>query len=398
MQRRVLGASGLEVSAIGLGCMGMSAVYGPAPDRADMTALLRGAVERGVTFFDTAQIYGQFHNEALVGEALEPFRGEVVIATKFGMALDADGKQVVRSRPSEIRQGAEGSLARLRVEAIDLYYQHRVDPEVPIEEVAGAVKDLVEAGKVRHFGMSEAGVHTIRRAHAVLPVTAVQSEYSLWWRRPEEDLIPALGELGIGFVPFSPLGKGFLTGRIDDTTTFDASDFRNVVPRFAPEARQRQPGRHRAAPLGGAGEAVHAGTDRPGLVARPPAVDRADPGHHEAGRLEENFGGARGGAHRQRHRRHRPGRLGAHDPRRPLSRRPGGAHRAVTAPLRRRQRNRSSDGGRRISPATEPRRSQERSTPRTTATGTPAALPMTSSAAEAISSATHTSVATRSRP
>ena len=238
MQVRKLGNSNLEVSAIGLGCMGMSYAYGPAADKKEMIALIRKAVERGVTFFDTAEIYGPFTNEELVGEALAPFRGQVVIATKFGIKIDPSGQQVVDSRPEHIKQSAEGSLKRLKVDAIDLFYQHRVDPDVPIEDVAGAVKDLIREGKVKHFGLSEAGVQTIRRAHAVQPVTAVQSEYSLWWRRPEEELLPTLEELGIGFVPFSPLGKGFLTGKIDENTTFDSSDFRNIVPRFTPEARK----------------------------------------------------------------------------------------------------------------------------------------------------------------
>jgi aryl-alcohol dehydrogenase-like predicted oxidoreductase len=238
MQMRKLGKSTLEVSAIGLGCMGMSHGYGPAADKQEMVGVIRYAVERGVTFFDTAEVYGPFTNEELVGEALSAFHGQVVVATKFGIKIDPSGQQVVDSRPEHIKQSAEGSLKRLRVEAIDLYYQHRVDPNVPIEDVAGAVKDLIRQGKVRHFGLSEAGVQTIRRAHAVQPVTAVQSEYSLWWRRPEEELMPALEELGIGFVPFSPLGKGFLTGKIDENTTFDSSDFRNIVPRFTPEARK----------------------------------------------------------------------------------------------------------------------------------------------------------------
>jgi aryl-alcohol dehydrogenase-like predicted oxidoreductase len=238
MQKRKLGNSGLEVSALGLGCMGMSHGYGPAGDKQAMITLLRAAVERGITFFDTAEVYGPFTNEALVGEALVPFRGRVVIATKFGIKIDPGGQQVVDSRPDHIKQSAEGSLKRLRVEAIDLYYQHRVDPAVPIEDVAGTVQDLMREGKVQHFALSEAGVQTIRRAHAVQPLTAVQSEYSLWWRRPEEELLPALEQLGIGFVPFSPLGKGFLTGRIDEKTTFDSSDFRNVVPRFTPDARK----------------------------------------------------------------------------------------------------------------------------------------------------------------
>ncbi|HEV8623836.1 MAG TPA: aldo/keto reductase [Acidimicrobiia bacterium] len=241
MQKRMLGTSGLEVSALGLGCMGMSFAYGPPPDRKEMISLIRSAVERGVTFFDTAEVYGPFTNEELVGEALAPFRGEVVIATKFGFR-PADGDEArwseLDSRPEHVRDVAEASLKRLNIDTIDLFYQHRVDPEVPIEDVAGAVRDLIHEGKVKHFGLSEPGVQTIRRAHAVQPVTAVQSEYSLWWRRPEEDVLPALGELGIGFVPFSPLGRGFLTGKIDETTTFDSSDFRNIVPRFTPEARK----------------------------------------------------------------------------------------------------------------------------------------------------------------
>jgi aryl-alcohol dehydrogenase-like predicted oxidoreductase len=238
MQRRKLGNSNLEVSAIGLGCMGMSHGYGPAADKKEMVALVRKAVERGITFFDTAQVYGPFTNEELVGKALAPFHGQVIIATKFGINLDNRGQQVVDSQPEYIKQSAEDSLRRLKVDAIDLFYQHRVDPQVPIEGVAEAVKDLIREGKVKHFGLSEAGVQTIRRAHAVQPVTAVQSEYSLWWRRPEEELLPTLEELGIGLVPFSPLGKGFLTGNIDVNTTFDNSDFRNIVPRFTPEARK----------------------------------------------------------------------------------------------------------------------------------------------------------------
>jgi aryl-alcohol dehydrogenase-like predicted oxidoreductase len=239
MQKRKLGHSDLEVSALGLGCMGMSFAYGPAPDRQEMIALIRAAVERGITFFDTAEAYGPFANEELVGEALAPFRGQVVIATKFGFKFGPDGGQTGEdSRPEHIKEVAEASLKRLRVEAIDLFYQHRVDPDVPIEDVAGAVKDLIQQGKVKHFGLSEAGVQTIRRAHAVQPVTALQSEYSLWWRKPEEEVLPALEELGIGLVPFSPLGKGFLTGKIDENTTFDSTDFRNIVPRFTPEARK----------------------------------------------------------------------------------------------------------------------------------------------------------------
>jgi aryl-alcohol dehydrogenase-like predicted oxidoreductase len=239
MEKRKLGKSGLEVSALGLGCMGMSFGYGPPADRQEMIALIRAAVERGVTFFDTAEAYGPYVNEELVGEALAPFRGQVVIATKFGFAFDASGKQTgLDSRPEHIKDVAEASLKRLKVEAIDLFYQHRVDLEVPIEDVAGAVKDLIRQGKVKHFGLSEAGVATIRRAHAVQPVAALQSEYSLWFREPESKTLPVLEELGIGFVPFSPLGKGFLTGKIDEKTSFAKSDFRNVVPRFDAENRK----------------------------------------------------------------------------------------------------------------------------------------------------------------
>ncbi len=240
MQKRRLGRSTLEVSAIGYGAMGLSFGLGPAADRQQAIALLRAAVERGVTLVDTAQIYGPFTNEELVGEALAPFRGQVTIATKFGFGFDDDGKPTGRldSRPEHIRRTTEGSLKRLGLDAIDLLYQHRVDPEVPIEEVAGTVKELIAEGKVKHFGLSEAGVRSIRRAHAVQPITALQSEYSLWWREPEAGILPTLEELGIGFVPFSPLGKGFLTGKIDETTTFDSSDFRNTVPRFSPENRK----------------------------------------------------------------------------------------------------------------------------------------------------------------
>jgi aryl-alcohol dehydrogenase-like predicted oxidoreductase len=241
MNTRTLGKSGLDVSAIGLGCMGMSWSYSPLPDRSAMLTLLRSAVDRGVTFFDTAEVYGPHANEELVGEALAPFRGKVGIATKFGWAPAAEGEtrwSRLNSRPDHIRRVVEGSLTRLRVETIDLYYQHRVDPEVPIEDVAGAIKDLIQQGKVKHFGLSEAAASTIRRAHVVQPVTAVQSEYSLWYREPEREILPTLEELGIGFVPFSPLGKGFLTGKIDDTTTFDSSDFRVSVPRFSAENRR----------------------------------------------------------------------------------------------------------------------------------------------------------------
>jgi len=241
MQKRKLGNSNLEVSALGLGCMGMSFAYGPAGDKKEMISVIRAAVERGITFFDTAEVYGPFTNEELVGEALAPFRGKVRIATKFGFKLDPNGGPQwvgLDSRPEHIKEVAEGSLKRLKVDAIDLFYQHRVDPDVPIEDVAGAVKGLIQQGKVKHFGLSEAGAKTIRRAHSVQPVAALQSEYSLWWRRPEEEVIPTLEELGIGFVPFSPLGKGFLTGKINENTKFDNSDFRNIVPRFTPEARK----------------------------------------------------------------------------------------------------------------------------------------------------------------
>jgi aryl-alcohol dehydrogenase-like predicted oxidoreductase len=240
MQKRKLGKSNLEVSAIGLGCMGMSFGYGPPKDKQEMISVLRAAVELGVTFFDTAEVYGPFTNEELVGEALAPFRDQVVIATKFGFNLDPKtGKQAgLNSRPEHIKEVAEASLKRLKTDVIDLFYQHRVDPETPIEDVAGAVKDLIQQGKVKHFGLSEAGTKTIRRAHAVQPVAALQSEYSLWWREPEAQIIPTLEELGVGFVPFSPLGKGYLTGKIDESTTFDSTDFRNSVPRFAPEARK----------------------------------------------------------------------------------------------------------------------------------------------------------------
>jgi aryl-alcohol dehydrogenase-like predicted oxidoreductase len=241
MQKRKLGSSGLEVSAIGLGCMGMSFSYGPPKDKQEMIAVLRGAVERGVTFFDTAEVYGPYINEELIGEALEPVRGQVVLATKFGFQMKTDGTPGwagLNSRPEHIKEVADACLKRLRTGVIDLFYQHRVDPNVPIEDVAGAVKDLIQAGKVRHFGLSEAGVGTIRRAHAVQPVTALQNEYSLWWRKPEAEVIPALEELGIGLVPYSPLGKGFLTGKIDESTTFGSNDFRSLLPRFTPEARK----------------------------------------------------------------------------------------------------------------------------------------------------------------
>ena len=284
METRKLGKSGLEVSALGLGCMGLSFGLGPAVDKKDGIALIRAAVERGVTFFDTAEVYGPFTNEELVGEALAPFRDRVKIATKFGFKIDpSTGKQAgLDSRPEHIREVAEASLKRLKTDAIDLFYQHRVDPNVPIEEVAGAVKELIQQGKVKHFGLSEAGVQTIRRAHKVQPVTALQSEYSLWWREPEAEVMPTLEELGVGFVPFSPLGKGFLTGKIDEKTTFDSSDFRNIVPRFSPEARKAN-----QAVVGSAGqnrgtEEGDTGADRAGVAAGAEAVDSSDPRHDQS--------------------------------------------------------------------------------------------------------------------
>jgi aryl-alcohol dehydrogenase-like predicted oxidoreductase len=293
MQKRTLGNSNLEVSAIGLGCMRMSHDESPIPDKQEMISFLHAAVERGVTFFDTAQVYGPFTNEELVGEGLASFRDQVVIATKFGFALGPEGKpQGLNSRPEYIKQMAEGSLKRLQVETIDLFYQHRVDPDVPIEEVAGAVGDLIREGKVRHFGLSEAGGRTIRRAHAVQPVTAVQSEYSLWWREPEEQILPTLEELGIGFVPFSPLGKGFLTGKIDETTTFDGSDFRNTVPRFAPENRKaNQALVDLLARIAAKKQATPAQIALAWLLAQKPWIVPI-PGTTKLERLEENLGAA----------------------------------------------------------------------------------------------------------
>jgi aryl-alcohol dehydrogenase-like predicted oxidoreductase len=292
MKKRRLGSSGLEVSAVGLGCMGMSFGYGPAADKQEMIALIRAAVERGVTFFDTAEVYGPFRNEELVGEALAPFSGRVAIATKFGFALDPGGGPQwtgLDSRPAHIKEVAEASLKRLRVDAIDLFYQHRVDPEVAIEDVAGAVKDLIQEGKVKHFGLSEAGALTIRRAHAVQPVTAVQSEYSLWWRRLEAEVLPTLEELGIGLVAFSPLGKGFLTGKIDENTTFDSSDFRNIVPRFTPEARKaNQAVVDLLATIGGRKRATPAQVALAWLLARKPWIVPI-PGTRKLERLIENL-------------------------------------------------------------------------------------------------------------
>lgn len=289
MQKRTLGTSSLEVSAIGLGCMGMSYAYGTPPDRKQMIALLRAAVDRGVTFFDTAEAYGPFTNEELLGEALAPVRDRVVLATKFGMKL---GTNAMDSRPEHIREVVEASLERLRTDRIDLLYQHRVDPDVPVEEVAGTVKELIHAGKVRHFGMSEAGVKTIRRAHAVQPVAALQSEYSLWWRRPEEELIPTLEELGIGFVPFSPLGKGFLTGMIDDKTKFEKNDFRNIVPRFTADARKaNQALVDLLAEVARRKEATPAQIALAWLLAQKPWIVPI-PGTTKLTRLEENLGAA----------------------------------------------------------------------------------------------------------
>jgi aryl-alcohol dehydrogenase-like predicted oxidoreductase len=294
MQKRTLGRGGLEVSALGLGCMGLSHGLGPAVERQQAIALIRAAVERGVTFFDTAQIYGPFTNEDVVGEALAPFREQVVIATKFGFDFDADGKPTgaLNSQPASIRRTTEDSLRRLRVETIDLLYQHRVDPQVPIEEVAGTVKELIAEGKVRHFGLSEAGVRTIRRAHAVQPVTALQSEYSLWWREPEEEILPVLEELGIGFVPFSPLGRGFLTGKIDESTTFDSSDFRNTIPRFSPENRKaNQAVVDLLARIAGEKQATPAQVALAWLLAQKPWIVPI-PGTTRLHRLEENLRGA----------------------------------------------------------------------------------------------------------
>src|SRR6202049_1717423 len=286
MKKRKLGKSNLEVSAIGLGCMGMSFGYGPAQDKKEMISLLRAAVERGITFFDTAEVYGPFTNEELVGEALAPFRKQVIIATKFGFDLSGPdhrpGAAGLNSRPEHIKQAVEGSLKRLKVDVIDLLYQHRVDPNVPIEDVAGAVKELIQQGKVKHFGLSEAGVKTIRRAHAVQPLTALQSEYSLWTRTPEKEVIPTLEELGIGLVPYSPLGKGFLTGKIDENAKFDSSDFRSTLPRFTPEALKANQALINL--LGSIAERKRATPAQIALawLLAPKAVDCSDPRHHEA--------------------------------------------------------------------------------------------------------------------
>jgi aryl-alcohol dehydrogenase-like predicted oxidoreductase len=293
MQKRRLGKSNLEVSAIGLGCMGMSFSYGPPKDKREMLTLIRTAVERGVTFFDTAEVYGPFTNEELVGEALAPVRDKVLIATKFGFDLSGSdhrpGAASLNSRPEHIRKAVEGSLKRLKIETIDLLYQHRVDPNVPIEDVAGAVKGLIQQGKVMHFGLSEAGVQTIRRAHAVQPVTALQNEYSLWWRKPEQEVLPTLEELGIGLVAYSPLGKGFLTGKIDESTTFDSSDFRNTVPRFAPEARKaNQAIVDLLGEIAGRKKATPAQIALAWLLAQKPWIVPI-PGTTKLGRLDENI-------------------------------------------------------------------------------------------------------------
>jgi aryl-alcohol dehydrogenase-like predicted oxidoreductase len=296
MQKRKLGKSGLEVSAMGLGCMGMSFSYGPAKDKQEMTAVIHAAVDRGITFFDTAEVYGPFTNEELVGEALAPFRDQVVIATKFGFDLSGSdhrpGAAGLNSRPEHIKQAVEGSMKRLKVDVIDLLYQHRVDPEVPIEDVAGAVRDLIQAGKVKHFGLSEAGVNTIRRAHAVQPITAVQSEYSLWFRRHEADVIPTIEELGIGFVPYSPLGKGFLTGKIDENTRFDSSDFRSKLPRFTPEAiKANQALVDLLDKIGKGKKAAPAQIALAWVLAQKPWMAPI-PGTTKLSRLEENIGAA----------------------------------------------------------------------------------------------------------
>jgi aryl-alcohol dehydrogenase-like predicted oxidoreductase len=295
MQKRKLGNSNLEVSAIGLGCMGMTFSYDPRPDRNEMLSLLRDAVDRGVTFFDTAEVYGPFNNEELVGEALFPFRGQVVIATKFGFRPEPNTGprwSSLDSRPEHIKAVAEGSLKRLKVDAIDLFYQHRVDPDVPIEDVAGAVKDLIQQGKVKHFGLSEPGVQTIRRAHAVQPITAVQNEYSLWWRKPEAEVLRALEELGIGFVPYSPLGRGFLTGKIDENTSFDSTDFRSMLPRFTPEARKaNQALVNLLGDIGRSKNATPAQIALAWLLAQKPWIVPI-PGTTKLHRLEENIGAA----------------------------------------------------------------------------------------------------------
>ena len=306
MQKRKLGKSNLEVSAIGLGCMGMSSGYGPAKDKQEMISLIRAAFEQGVTFFDTAEMYGPFTNEELVGEALAPFREKVVIATKFGFKIGPKDEQIgLDSRPEHIKEVADASLKRLRTDVIDLFYQHRVDPNVPIEDVAQAIKDLIQEGKVKHFGLSEPGVQTIRRAHAVQPVTAVQNEYSLWWRKPEEEVLPTLEELGIGFVPFSPLGRGFLTGRMNENTTFDSSDFRSTLPRFTPEARKANQALVDLLGQDCRTKEGHACSDRARLAARAETVDCSDPRHHEAETPGGEYRGSRNRTYARRSPRNR---------------------------------------------------------------------------------------------
>ncbi len=298
MQKRKLGTHGPEVSALGLGCMGLSYGYGPATEKQAAITLIRTAFDHGVTFFDTAEAYAQGANEELLGEALEPFRDQVVIATKFGFR-DGDVSKGQDSRPERIRAVADAALKRLRTDCIDLFYQHRVDTEVPMEDVAGAVKDLIAAGKVKHFGMSEAGAGSIRRAHAVQPVAALQSEYSLWWREPEKEILPLLEELGIGFAPFSPLGKGFLTGAITESTSFDKTDFRNVVPRFFGRKPQGQSGPRRCAWWHRRSQTGHPGADRPRLAARPETVDRTDPWNHQAAPAGGEYRGRSNRTHRR---------------------------------------------------------------------------------------------------
>ena len=327
MLKRKLGKSNLEVSAIGLGCMGMSFSYGPPKDKKEMIDLLHAAVERGITFFDTAEVYGPFINEELLGEALRPFHGKVVIATKFGFDLSGSdnrpGAAGLNSRPEHIKQALEGSLKRLKVESIDLLYQHRVDPNVPIEDVAGTVKELIQAGKVKHFGLSEAGVKTIRRAHAVQPLTAVQSEYSLWWRKPEQELIPTLKELGIGFVPYSPLGKGFLTGKIDENSKFDSSDFRSTLPRFTPEAIKVNQALIDLLARNCKTKERDSCPDRTHLAPDATAVDRSNSGHDETKQTGREHRGVLDRPDARRPERYRCRRFEDHDRRRSLSRTPG---------------------------------------------------------------------------
>jgi aryl-alcohol dehydrogenase-like predicted oxidoreductase len=322
MQKRKLGTSNLEVSAIGLGCMGMSFGYGPPADKKEMISLIRSAVEYGVTFFDTAEVYGPFTNEELVGEALTPLRDQVVIATKFGWKPDPNGGPRwtgLDSRPEHIKEVAEGSLKRLRINVIDLFYQHRVDPNVPIEDVAGAVKDLIQQGKVKHFGLSEAGAKTIRRAHAVQAVTAVQSEYSLWTRGPEAEVLPTLEELGIGFVPYSPLGKGFLTGKMNEETKLDSGDFRNILPRFTTGGAEGQSGVGGSAGRHRSPKESDAGADRAGVAAGAEAVDCSDPGYNEIASLGRKHRSSWGSAYGRRFGRDRKRRFENHSARQSVS-------------------------------------------------------------------------------